>query len=79
MNSNYPKELEMQCREWIEMMLGESVNWGVEHETSRPGDAFADAIDNGIILCRYVDMARKIAPSIFAPIVQRVHVTINAV
>ncbi|KAK3748796.1 hypothetical protein QZH41_016015, partial [Actinostola sp. cb2023] len=55
MNANYPKELETQCREWIEMLVGESVHWGVEHEYSRAGDAFAEAIDDGIILCRIMN------------------------
>ncbi|XP_020915470.1 calponin-1 isoform X2 [Exaiptasia diaphana] len=55
LNSKYPKELEVQCREWIEMMAGENVRWGVEHEHSRPGDAFAEALDNGVILCKIIN------------------------
>ncbi|XP_031567789.1 calponin-1-like [Actinia tenebrosa] len=54
-SSKYPKDLDMQCREWVEMMVGENINWGVEHEYSKPGDALADALDDGVLLCRIVN------------------------
>jgi hypothetical protein len=52
MQAKYPKDLDMQCRDWIEMMVGENVSWGIEHEHSKPGDPLAEAIDDGYLLCK---------------------------
>ncbi|EDO46723.1 predicted protein [Nematostella vectensis] len=53
--SKYDTELEMQCRDWLEKMLGENIEWGVETEYSRPGESFADGIFDGIVLCRVMN------------------------
>ncbi|KXJ22199.1 calponin-1 [Exaiptasia diaphana] len=55
MERNYDKQAEMQCRDWLEMMTGETLNWGIEHEYSNPWDGFADALDDGVILCRVMN------------------------
>ncbi|XP_032219461.1 calponin-1 isoform X2 [Nematostella vectensis] len=54
----FPKDLEGQCRDWLEKMLGERIAWGEETSLSKPGDAFADALDDGVVLCRIMNEVR---------------------
>ena len=50
-NAKYDKEVELDVRHWIEQVLGEHVDWGTVDDS--PGCAFADALKNGEVLCKY--------------------------
>ena len=50
-NAKYDKDVELDVRHWIEQVLGEHVDWGTVDDS--PGCAFADALKNGEVLCKY--------------------------
>ena len=50
-NAKYDKEIESDAKQWIELVIGEQVEWGTEDDT--PGSAFADGLKSGEVLCKY--------------------------
>ncbi|KAK2570708.1 Transgelin-2 [Acropora cervicornis] len=56
-NAKYDKEIESHAKQWIELVIGEQVEWGTEDDT--PGSAFADGLKSGEVLCK---LANKLQP-----------------
>lgn len=56
-NAKYDKEIESDAKQWIELVIGEQVEWGTEDDT--PGSAFADGLKSGEVLCK---LANKLQP-----------------